>query len=88
MAAPPGATATSLDLNDELWTTAHLATYLHCGRSTAFDVARDATFPAPIAVGATRRRLWIGREIRSWATAGHRQRPAAPRRTTVDKRRP
>ena len=76
--APEGSTQVDRampNLDDELWVVAHVAAYLHCGRSTAYLVVARPRFPVPIEVGQVGRRHWIANEVRSWAA--HRSRGAS-----------
>ena len=62
------------DLADELWTPAHVAAYLHCGRSTAYRTVAEPDFPAALAVRRRGRQLWVAAEVRAWARADRRVR--------------
>ncbi|GAA1479019.1 hypothetical protein GCM10009623_34650 [Nocardioides aestuarii] len=54
------------DLHDELWTVRHLATFLHCGRTTAFATAAVPGFPKALTLARGRGRLWAADEVRAW----------------------
>jgi predicted DNA-binding transcriptional regulator AlpA len=77
------------DLADELWTSRHLARYLHCGRSTVFLTVAEPGFPAALVVRATSgRRLWVAAEVRAWTErlprAPHTRRPQSTCSATRD----
>jgi hypothetical protein len=65
------------DLADQLWTWAHIARYVHRGRTATFELVSTPAFPAPLSIGGSADRLWLADEVRQ-SRAPARPQPEHP----------
>ena len=75
-ANPPEAAKPLPDLNDELWTNAHLNRYFVCGTTTVWRIKKEPGFPAARQIGGLQR--YVAHQVRAFATGN----PTTPTTTT------
>lgn len=75
----PEAPKTLPDLNDELWTNAHLKRYFLCGITTVCQLKKREGFPAKRQIGGLQR--YVAHQVRAFATGN----PTTPTTTEGEK---
>ena len=53
-----------VNLEGEVWRTAELKSFFHCGNTKIWEVVNEDGFPKPFFCG--RGKMWLAKDVRSW----------------------